>query len=103
LEVGAVTRQQIANSLDSKFVGHNVDLMLAEFGAPYSMSKMNSGDTAYMWQLTSATNTKGGDKPQFCKINAVATSEGIVSSINAEDAHGAWGESLCVKRLGLDR
>lgn len=52
----AATKQEVSESLGSRFVGKNVDTLISEFGPPSSAFRMNSGETAYVWQLSAVTN-----------------------------------------------
>jgi hypothetical protein len=104
----AATSAQVLNRLGGNFIGQNVDAMVTEFGPPANTFKMNSGETSYVWQLTSQTNIdtyKGSGTAQtiFCKINVIASPAGIVSKISTEDASNLDGESLCARRLGMKR
>jgi hypothetical protein len=82
--------------------------MVAQFGPPTSSFKMNSGETSYMWQLTSQTDINvyrgsGTAQTYFCKVDVIASPTGVVSKITTEDSSNLYGESLCAKRLGLER
>ena len=104
----AATGAQVLDRLGSHYVGKNVDELVAEFGPPANTFKMHSGDSSYVWQLTSSTNIdtyKGSGTAQtfFCEINVVASPTGIVSKISTEDSQNLYGESLCAKRLGMKR
>jgi hypothetical protein len=52
----AATQQGVVASLDQRFIGKNVDTLVTEFGPPANAFKMNSGETAYVWQLSAVTN-----------------------------------------------
>jgi hypothetical protein len=104
----AATTAQVSNHLGSQFVGQNVDALVTEFGPPANTFKMNSGETSYVWQLTSLTNIdtyKGSGTAQtvYCKVNAIASPRGIVNKISTEDSSNVFGESLCARRLGMQR
>ena len=75
---------------------------------------MNSGDTAYVWQLGNQTDIStyrgsGTANTQYCKVNVIASSTGIVSELHTEDANIYVGltaavgidGSLCAARLGM--
>ena len=118
----AATKEQVVSTLDERFVGKNVDSITAEFGPPSNMSKMTSGDTAYVWQLTSNTRVDGEkvgtsmsvrSTTRYCRIKAVASPAGIVTSLTTEDSAGTggiwrslnvdvWG-SLCGQYLEMKR
>ena len=114
----AATRQEVAENLGNKFVGKSVDDLVAQFGPPASAFRMNSGDTAYLWQLSSVTsiNVDGGRgtaKTSYCKINAIASPAGMVTKLTTEDASGTGGVlglagvdiygSVCARHLGMPR
>jgi hypothetical protein len=52
----AASREEVAARLGAEYVGKNVDTLVAKFGPPTSMFKMNSGQTSYQWQLSDQTN-----------------------------------------------
>jgi hypothetical protein len=104
----AATSTEVLNSLGNKFVGQNVDAVVTAFGPPASTFKMHSGETAYVWQLTSKTNIKtyeggGTAKTMFCRVNVIASPTGVVKKISTEDASNIIGESLCAEHLGMQR
>jgi hypothetical protein len=39
----------------------------------------------------------------FCKVNVIASPTGVVNRISTEDSSNLYGESLCAKRLGMQR
>jgi len=114
----AATKQEVAQNLGSRFIGQNVDRLVAEFGPPVSTFRMNSGETAYNWQLSSITNINTSDgtgtaKTNFCKVNVIASPTGIVNRLTTEDASGTGGilgavgvdlrGSVCAQHLGMPR
>jgi hypothetical protein len=110
----AASRQEVVARLGSEFVGQNVDALVVKFGPPTSMFKMNSGQTSYVWQLTSITDMAGDRgwaqaQTRFCKVSVIASPTGIVSQLDTEDSNagagiggaiGAFG-SICAQRLGM--
>lgn len=110
----AASRQEVAARLGDQFVGKNVDSLVVEFGPPTSMFKMNSGQTSYVWQLTSVTDIAGDRgyaqaQSRFCKVSIITSPAGIVTQLNTEDSNagagiyaavGAFG-SICAQRLGM--
>jgi hypothetical protein len=103
----AATSKEVVSNLQG-FVGLNVDAVVAQYGPPAASFKMNSGQTSYVWQLTSQTNINtdngsGTARTFYCKLNVIASPAGIVESLTTEDASNAFGESLCAKRLGMRR
>jgi hypothetical protein len=55
----AASRQEVVARLGDHFIGQNVDALVIQFGPPTSTFKMNSGETAYVWQLTAVTDISG--------------------------------------------
>jgi hypothetical protein len=79
---------------------------------------MNSGETAYTWQLSSVTDIdtyrgSGTASTFFCKLNVISSPKGIVTKLTTEDVSGTRGilgdagvdfyGSLCARRLGIQR
>lgn len=118
----AATKQEVAVKLGDRFVGKNVDALVTEFGPPASGFKMNNGNTAYLWQLTSTTSidissdqygSSGRAKTYFCKVSVIASPAGIVTELKTEDSSGTAGllgltgvdiyGSVCARHLGIPR
>jgi hypothetical protein len=112
----AATKEEVAQSLGSTYVGKNVDSLIVEFGPPASTFRMNSGEMAYVWQLSAVTNIRvdegrGTANTSYCKINVIASPAGIVTRLTTEDANVGGGlysatgvlGSICAKRLGMSR
>lgn len=114
----AATKQEVSENLGNRFVGKNVDALVAEFGPPASIFRMNSGETAYLWQLSAVTriNTYEGSgtaKTKFCKVSVIASPTGTVTKLTTEDASGTTGllglagvdvyGSVCAQHLGIPR
>jgi hypothetical protein len=102
------TSQEVTGQLNSSFVGQNVDAMVVKLGPPTTTFKMNNGQTSYQWQVTSETNIntyRGSGTAQTvnCKINAIASQTGLVTQLTTEDGSNFYGESLCARKLGLQR
>jgi hypothetical protein len=110
----AASRQEVATRLGDQFIGQNVDSLVVQFGPPTSTFKMNSGQSSYVWQLTSVTDIAGDSgyaqaQSRFCKVSVIASPAGIVTQLNTEDSNagagiyaaiGAFG-SICARRLGM--
>jgi len=93
-----------AQRIQTKFIGNKVDALVVAFGPPASSFKMDSGDTAYVWQLASAMSITEYSANQFyCKVNVIASADGVVTRLTTQDATNGWGESLCAKTLGINR
>jgi hypothetical protein len=101
----AASGGEVVDRLNLKYVGKNVDVLVTEWGPPANTFKMNSGETSYMWQLTSQTsvytyNGSGAAQTNYCKVNVIAEPSGIISKVTTQDTVG-W--SLCAQRLGMQR
>jgi hypothetical protein len=110
----AASRQEVAARLGQEYIGKNVDALVVQWGPPASTFKMNSGETAYIWQLGNQTNINtyrgaGSASTMYCKVNVIASPAGIVTQLNTEDANIYVGltaavgidGSLCATRLGM--
>ena len=53
----AATKQEVSDNLGNRFLGKNVDTLVSEFGPPASTFRMNSGEIAYVWQLSGITTS----------------------------------------------
>lgn len=110
--------EDVAMRLEQKYVGKNIDALVADLGPPKSSFKMNSGDTAYFWQLSSSVEYnfdryggKARERPG-CNINAVSSPTGIVTKLGTQDEKEPSGpiamavgvninDSRCAQRLGI--
>jgi hypothetical protein len=104
----AATTQDVAQQVQNRFIGQNVDALVLAFGPPTSSFKMNNGQTSYVWQLSSVTdintyNGGGSASTYFCRINVIASTTNIVTQTSTQDATNGFGESLCAMRLGMHR
>lgn len=118
----AATQQQVATKLGEQYVGRNVDALVVQFGPPASQFKMNSGETSYVWQLTSVTSinvdsdrygSSGTAKTHFCKVSVIASPTGTITRLSTEDSSGTGGllgaagvdiyGSVCARHLGMKR
>lgn len=109
---------EVRARLGQEYIGRNVDALVVQWGPPTSMFKMNSGQSSYVWQLSSVTDIAmnrgyGSASTYGCKVSVIASPTGIVSQLDTEDynpggsgliglagALGAYG-SLCGQRLGM--
>jgi hypothetical protein len=118
----AATKQEVAATLGDRYVGKNVDALVAEFGPPASAFRMNNGGSAYVWQLDAVTSinidrdpygSSGTARAHYCKVNVLTSPAGIVTQLTTEDRSGTGGllglagvdihGSLCAQRLGMPR
>jgi hypothetical protein len=100
----AATKQEVSANLGDRFLGKNVDALVSEFGPPASTFRMNSGETAYVWQLSAVTKINTNDgigtaKTNYCKVNVISSPTGIVTKLTTEDESGTGGiVGLCWRR-----
>jgi hypothetical protein len=114
----AATKQEVSANLGDLFLGKNVDALVSEFGPPASTFRMNSGETAYVWQLSAVTKINTNDgigtaKTNYCKVNVISSPTGIVTKLTTEDESGTGGivglagvdiyGSVCARHLGMRR
>jgi hypothetical protein len=112
------TKQEVSDNLGNRFIGKNVDTLVSEFGPPSSAFRMNSGETAYVWQLSGITYIEtdrgtGTAKTNYCKVNVISSPAGIVTKLATEDSSGTGGiaglagidiyGSICARHLGMRR
>ncbi len=114
----AATKEQVRGNLGDKFIGKNVDALVTTFGPPASSFRMNSGETAYVWQLSAETHLStyqggGSAHTNYCKVSVISSPGGVVTKLTTEDASGTGGilgmagvdiyGSICARRLGIAR
>src|SRR5262245_12884715 len=113
------TKQEVAANLGDRFVGKNVDALVSELGPPTSAFRMNTGEGAYVWELTAVTDSDtdggfGAAKTNYCKVNVIASPAGIVTKLTTEDRGGGTGGlpglaggdiygSVCARHLRVPR
>lgn len=111
LSCGWASAQNAAPSIQtgSQFVGQNVQVVADKFGLPTGRKKMDNDEMLYVWELGPAdpsakrrrtTDGYGGryedgetpgymtDDPRICKLTVIASVEGIVTQVKAEDENG---------------
>lgn len=92
-----------------QFVGQDVHVVADRFGLPTGRKKMDNDEMLYVWELgppdpTASRRTTdqgyGGlyedghtpgymtDDPRICKLTVIASPEGIVTQVTAEDQNG---------------
>lgn len=114
----AATKQEVSGNLGNMFLGKTVDSLVSEFGPPASAFRMNSGETAYVWQLSAVTNINtdrgsGTAKTNYRKVSVISSPTGIVTKLTTEDSSGTGGilglagvdiyGSICARHLGMQR
>lgn len=115
----AATKREVSDNLGNRFLGKNVDTLVSELGPPASAFRMNSGETAYVWQLSAVTDIdtdrgSGTAKTNYCKVNAISSPTGIVTKLTTEDSnrpvvYGPLGSSfgnmgsVCARHFGMQR
>ncbi|WP_439367573.1 hypothetical protein ACNJYD_02810 [Bradyrhizobium sp. DASA03005] len=115
------TGADVRAKLGQDYVGQNVDAHAVRWGPPASSFKMNSGDTAYSWQLASGSSfsvsrdgqssASGSSRAYACKVNVVAAPNGTIKSLDTEDKDkslyygpiptGVQLGSVCAEQLGM--
>ena len=115
------TSQEVRAKLGDEYIGKSVDALVVQFGPPTSQFKMSTGETSYVWQLSSVTNinidrdrygSSGSALTKFCKINVIASPAGMVTKLTTEDSSAGRREaignidfygSVCANHLGIRR
>ncbi len=115
------TGADVRAKLGQDYVGKNVDALVMRWGPPASSFKMNSGETAYSWQLASGSSisvsrdgpssASGNSRTYGCKVNVVALQNGTIKSLDTEDKDsslyygpiptGVQLGSVCAEQLGM--
>jgi hypothetical protein len=121
LSGGWASAQNAAPSTQAgnQFVGKDVHVVADRFGLPTGRKKMDNDEMLYVWELGPADPTArrrrttegyGGryddgetpgymtDDTRFCKLTVIASVEGIVTQVTAEDMNGTGAPK---KTLGL--
>jgi outer membrane protein assembly factor BamE (lipoprotein component of BamABCDE complex) len=107
-----------------QLVGKNIDTLVAQLGQPTRSQPLDNDQTSYVWQI----ETPGGTPPPtgngglygdgnspgyvsegyapFCRINVVATANGVITQANTEESNGTGtpngylrSGNVCEKRL----
>lgn len=133
LSGGWASAQSTAQSTQAgnQFVGKDVHVVADRFGSPTGRKKMDNDEMLYVWELGPAdpsahrrrtTEGYGGryddgetpgymtDDTRICKLTVIASVEGIVTQVTAEDQNGTGAPkrtfgllgSICAER-GLAR
>ena len=50
------TSQEVRAKLGDEYIGKSVDALVVQFGPPTSQFRMSTGETSFVWQLSSVTN-----------------------------------------------
>jgi hypothetical protein len=111
LSCGWASAQNAAPSpqAGNQFVGQDVHVVADRFGLPTGRKKLDNDDMLYVWELGPVDPTSkrrreetgdGGlyedgrtpgymtDDPRICKLTVIASVEGIVEQVSAEDQNG---------------
>jgi hypothetical protein len=95
--------QEVRAKLGDDYIGKSVDALVLQFGPPASQFKMSTGETSYLWQLSSHTNvdvtrdrfgSSGTASIKFCKINVIASPNGMVTKLTTEDGSVGRTEAI---------
>ena len=115
------TSQEVRARLGDEYIGKSVDALVVKFGPPTSQFRMSTGETSYLWQLSSVTNididrdrfgSSGSATTKFCKLNVIASPAGMVTKLTTEDSSAGRREaignidfygSVCANHLGIRR
>jgi hypothetical protein len=117
------TGADVRARLGQDYIGKNIDVLVVRWGPPASTFRMNSGETAYAWQLATATSlsvyqdgqrsASGSARNHACKVNVVASPSGTITMLNTEDSDsnvyygpintGIQTGSICAERLGMTK
>jgi hypothetical protein len=123
LSGGSASAQNAAPStqVGHQFVGQNVHVVADRFGLPTGRKKMDNDEMLYVWELGPAdptasrrrTNTGNGglyddgdppgyitEDPRICKLTVIASPEGIVTQVTAEDLNGTGAPKWTLGLLG---
>ena len=103
------------------FVGQDVHVVADKFGPPTGRKKMDNDEMLYVWELgpvdptakrRRTTEGYGGryedgetpgymtDDPRICKLTVIASPEGIVTQVSAEDENGTGAPKRSFGVLG---
>jgi hypothetical protein len=95
--------QEVRAKLGDEYIGKSVDALVLQFGPPASQFKMSTGETSYLWQLSSHTNvdvtrdrfgSSGTAGTKFCKLNVIASPAGMVTKLATEDGSVGRTEAI---------
>jgi hypothetical protein len=113
--------QEVRAKLGDEYVGKSVDSLVIQFGPPTSQFKMSTGETSYLWQLSSNTNidltrdkygSSGTATTKFCKLSVIASPNGMVTKLATEDGSVGRTEaignfdvygSVCAHYMGINK
>ena len=105
----------------NQFVGKDVHVVADKFGLPTGRKKLDNDEMLYVWELGPAdpsvkrrrtTNGFGGlyddgetpgyitEDPRVCRLTVVASVEGIVTQVTAEDENGTGAPKRSFGLLG---
>ena len=100
--------QEVRARLGDEYIGKSVDALVLRFGPPASQFKMSNEETSYLWQLSSNTNVdlsrdrygiSGTATTKFCKLNVIASPNGMVTRIATED--GSMGRTEAIGNFDM--
>jgi len=123
LSGGWASAQNTAPSTQAghQFVGQNVQVVADRLGLPTGRKKMDNDEMLYVWELgppdpsarrRRTTEGYGGryddgetpgymtDDPRICKLTVIASVEGIVTQVTAEDLNGTGAPKRTLGLLG---
>jgi len=123
LSGGWASAQNAAPSTQAghQFVGQNVQVVADRFGLPTGRKKLDNDEMLYVWELGPPDPTAGRrrttegyggryddgetpgymtDDPRLCKLTVIASAEGIVTQVTAEDMNGTGAPKRTFGFLG---
>jgi hypothetical protein len=98
----AASAPEVRTRLGEEYIGKNVDNLVIQWGPPTSTFKMNSGQSSYVWQLSSVTDIQmnhgsGSASTDGCKVSVIASPTGIVTQLDTQD-YNPGGSGLIGRR-----
>jgi hypothetical protein len=109
-----------SNRSGDRFVGQNVDAVVARFGKPTGRMRGDNDQMTYVWELppldwSGNKRTQTGDAglygdghtpgymsddPRLCKISVTTSPEGTVTQFNAEESNGTGAPTMTLGLVG---
>jgi hypothetical protein len=115
------TTREAAESLQSSYIGVNIDEFVLKHGPPHTKHELNSGDLMYVWSSRvksftrpatttvqgtvspqgysgTASTSGGGTYTVFCEVQILTSGSGTIKSISpVHDSLGDWQLSRCAE------
>ena len=118
---GASAQTTVSPQPGNPFIGKDVHAVADKFGPPTGRKKMDNDEMLYVWELGPADPTakrrritdgngglyEDGETPgyitedtRFCRLTVIASVEGIVTQMTAEDDDGTGAHKRSLRLLG---